>query len=88
MNCGVERCRASIPRILKSSSPATFPKVLRQRAGVALALRHERHPVVVIFVFEPNLDALRNFCRERLEVFAVIVVDVGVGVTQMESTMP
>jgi len=26
MNGGVERCRASIPRMLKSSSPATFPK--------------------------------------------------------------
>ncbi|ERG93616.1 MAG: hypothetical protein J07HQW2_00049 [Haloquadratum walsbyi J07HQW2] len=36
--------------------------------GVALALRHERHPVVVGFVFEANLDSLRNLRRERLEV--------------------
>jgi len=78
MNGGVERCRASIPRILKSSSPATFPKVLGQRAGVALALRDERHPVVVGFVFEPNLDAFCDLRRERLEVLAVLVIDVGV----------
>jgi len=55
-----------------------LPEVLRQRAGVALALRHERHPVVVSFVFQPNFDALRDLRRERLEVLAVIVVDVGV----------
>jgi len=41
---------------LNSSSPATFSKILRQRASVALALRHERHPVVVGFVFEPDLE--------------------------------
>jgi len=55
-----------------------FPEILGQRAGVALALRHERHPVVVGFVFEPNFDAFRDLRRERLEVLAVIVVDVGV----------
>ena len=55
-----------------------LPEVLRQRAGVALALRHERHPVVVGFVFEPDLDLFRDCRRERLEVLAVIVVDVGV----------
>jgi len=78
MNGGVERCRASIPRILKSSSPATFPKYFGQRAGVARALRDERHPVVVGFVFEPNLDAFCDLRRERLEVLAVLVIDVGV----------
>jgi len=56
MDGGVERCRASIPLVLNSSSPATFSKILRQRASVALALRHERHPVVVGFVFEPDLE--------------------------------
>ena len=55
-----------------------FPEVLRQRAGVALALRDERNPVVVGFVFKANLDVLRNFRRERFEVLAVIVVDVGI----------
>jgi hypothetical protein len=52
-----------------------LPEVLRQRAGVALALQHERHPVVVGFVLELNFDAFRDLRREGL---AVIVVDVGV----------
>lgn len=55
-----------------------LPEVLRQRAGVSLALWYERHPVVVGFVFEPNLDAFRDLRRERLEVLTVLVVDVGV----------
>ena len=42
------------------------------------ALRHERHPVVVGLVFEPNLDAFRDLRRERPDGLAVIVVDVGV----------
>ena len=46
--------------------------------GVALALRDERHPVVVGLVFEANLDAFRDLRCERLEVLAVLVVDVGV----------
>jgi len=45
------------------------------RAGVALALRHEHHPIVVGFVFKPNLDAFRDLRRERLEILAVLVVD-------------
>ena len=38
--------------------------VLRQRARFAFRLRHERHPVVLGFVFKLNLNALRNLCRE------------------------
>ena len=56
--------------------PSDLSEVLRQCAGVALALRDERDPVVVGFVFEPNLDVLRDLCRERFEVLAVLVVDV------------
>ena len=55
-----------------------FAEILRQRAGVALTLRDERDPVVVCLVFEPNLDCIRNLRRERLEVLAAIIVDVGI----------
>ena len=75
-------CRA-LPRFdtsdLELVGISDFPEVLRQRAGVTLALRDERDPVVVGFVFKPNLDGLRDLCRERLEVLAILVVDVRIG---------
>jgi len=36
-----------------------FPEILRQRARVALSLRHEGDPLVLGFVFEADLLSLR-----------------------------
>ena len=54
-----------------------MPKYFRQRAGVALALGHERDPVIVGFVLESDVDAFRDFRRERVESLTLIIVDVG-----------
>ncbi len=88
MNGGVERCWASIPLILNSSSPLSFSEVLRQCVNVALALRDERNSVVVGFVFESNLDAFRDPVASVSMSSRSSSSTSGSGVTQMESTMP
>jgi len=51
-------------------------EVLRECTSVALALGHECHPIIVGFVFEPNVDRLRNLCHEFLQWFPFVVGDV------------
>ena len=53
-------------------------EVLGQRAGVALALGDEGDPVVVSFVFESDIDGVRNLRRERLEIGPLGFVDAGI----------
>jgi len=72
---------------LEAVFAANLPEVLRQHAGLALALRHESHPVVMGFVFGADLDAFYGHRLEDLEVFAVIVVNAEVRVTRISSML-
>ena len=58
-----------------------FSEILRQGAGVTLALRDKRHPVVVGFILETDFDRLGDFGRKLLEVLPLTVVDVGIRVS-------
>jgi len=53
-----KRWRRALPRFdtsdLELVGASDFPEVLRQRAGVALALRDKRNPIVVGFGYDSS----------------------------------